>query len=484
MRLFPVLQASSPVLWLLAGGGGPSPPCGPPWPLWSSTTSSGVLAYSTISQVGYMFLAVGASDIVAGMFHLLSHAFFKSLLFLAAGCVIKALDEEHNIYKMGNLPPPAAPGRGPVPYWRPVPERLPPAGRLLQQGPHPAVHLHCPGAFLQAVLGGRLPGRPCSPRFTPFGPISSPSARGPMAAPPDQVGHAAPPAHLGAVAPGPRRLWATACSTYPWGRASTGWAKFMGSVPGAHMEVAASLATEVGMALASAAGVLAAIILAARLYWGAQSEPGPSPWRQALFHAFYLDRFYELALVRPYRATAAFLWKQFDQNGLDLGFLTLSQGLSIFSRGLAGWSSGRLSLYLLMVAAALTSVLGLLAWSWVRVVRMRRPMLAVPLLSLLILLPLAGSLVTLACARRPRTARAPGPADRPGGTDPYREPPLSGRASPAGQGGLALMGEPGLAACPGHPLHPGPGRGESFVGPVDRPALGAAVCAGLLAADN
>ena len=50
-----------------------------------------------------MILAVGAADIVGGMFHLLSHAFFKSLLFLAAGCVIQALDEEHNIFKMGNL---------------------------------------------------------------------------------------------------------------------------------------------------------------------------------------------------------------------------------------------------------------------------------------------------------------------------------------------------------------------------------------------
>ena len=62
-----------------------------------------VLAYSTISQVGYMILAVGAADIVGGMFHLLSHAFFKSLLFLGAGCVIQAMDEEHNIFKMGNL---------------------------------------------------------------------------------------------------------------------------------------------------------------------------------------------------------------------------------------------------------------------------------------------------------------------------------------------------------------------------------------------
>src|SRR5512143_2406254 len=62
-----------------------------------------ILAYSTISQVSYMFLAVGAGDVTGGMYHLLSHGFFKALLFLGAGCVIQALHEEHDIFKMGNL---------------------------------------------------------------------------------------------------------------------------------------------------------------------------------------------------------------------------------------------------------------------------------------------------------------------------------------------------------------------------------------------
>ena len=62
-----------------------------------------VLAYSTISQVSYMFLGVGAGDVAGSMFHLLSHAFFKALLFLAAGCIIQALHEEHDIFRMGGL---------------------------------------------------------------------------------------------------------------------------------------------------------------------------------------------------------------------------------------------------------------------------------------------------------------------------------------------------------------------------------------------
>ncbi len=62
-----------------------------------------VLAYSTISQLGYMFLAVGATAYVAGIFHLMTHAFFKALLFLGAGSVIHAMSDEQDMRKMGGL---------------------------------------------------------------------------------------------------------------------------------------------------------------------------------------------------------------------------------------------------------------------------------------------------------------------------------------------------------------------------------------------
>ena len=61
------------------------------------------LAYSTISQIGYMFLALGVSGWEAGVFHFMTHAFFKALLFLAAGVIIEALADEHDIFKMGGL---------------------------------------------------------------------------------------------------------------------------------------------------------------------------------------------------------------------------------------------------------------------------------------------------------------------------------------------------------------------------------------------
>jgi NADH-quinone oxidoreductase subunit L len=62
-----------------------------------------VLAYSTISQIGYMFIGCGVGAYAAGLFHLVTHAFFKSLLFLAAGSVIHALGGEQDMRRMGGL---------------------------------------------------------------------------------------------------------------------------------------------------------------------------------------------------------------------------------------------------------------------------------------------------------------------------------------------------------------------------------------------
>ncbi len=64
-----------------------------------------VLAYSTISQLGYMFLGLGVGAFTAGIFHVMTHAFFKALLFLGAGAVIHALHDEQDIRKMGGLGP-------------------------------------------------------------------------------------------------------------------------------------------------------------------------------------------------------------------------------------------------------------------------------------------------------------------------------------------------------------------------------------------
>ena len=95
-----------------------------------------VVAYSTLSQLGYMITALGASAYAAGIFHLMTHAFFKALLFLAAGSVIIAMHHDQDIRNMGGLRK----------YMRitwitslvglPGPDRLPRLLRLLLQGRH------------------------------------------------------------------------------------------------------------------------------------------------------------------------------------------------------------------------------------------------------------------------------------------------------------------------------------------------------------
>ena len=71
-----------------------------------------ILAYSTLSQLGYMVMAVGLQEPSAAMFHLATHAFFKALLFLGAGAVIHALSHEQDIWKMGRLKE-----KMPITYW-------------------------------------------------------------------------------------------------------------------------------------------------------------------------------------------------------------------------------------------------------------------------------------------------------------------------------------------------------------------------------
>jgi NADH-quinone oxidoreductase subunit L len=88
-----------------------------------------VLAYSTVSQLGYMFLAMGVGAFTGGIFHLYTHAFFKALMFLGAGAVIHALGGEQDMRKMGGLK-----AALPITYWTFVVGALAIAGFPLLSG--------------------------------------------------------------------------------------------------------------------------------------------------------------------------------------------------------------------------------------------------------------------------------------------------------------------------------------------------------------
>jgi NADH-quinone oxidoreductase subunit L len=106
-----------------------------------------VVAYSTLSQLGYMTAALGASAYSAAMFHLMTHAFFKALLFLAAGSVIIALHHEQDMRRMGGLK-----NHMPVTYWTLL------IGAIASAGIPPLAGFFSKDAIIEAVRHADTPG--------------------------------------------------------------------------------------------------------------------------------------------------------------------------------------------------------------------------------------------------------------------------------------------------------------------------------------
>ena len=96
-----------------------------------------ILAYSTLSQLGYMVMAVGCRGPAAAMFHLTTHAFFKALLFLAAGSVIHALTRSRTSGAWAACREENPAHFLDLPHRHAGADRLPGFRRILQQGPHP-----------------------------------------------------------------------------------------------------------------------------------------------------------------------------------------------------------------------------------------------------------------------------------------------------------------------------------------------------------
>ncbi|MBM4061429.1 MAG: NADH-quinone oxidoreductase subunit L [Planctomycetes bacterium] len=101
-RLNPLYASSPGLLALIAGVGAATALIGGSTALVQRDIKK-VLAYSTVSQLGYMFLGLGTGAFAAAIFHLVTHAFFKALLFLGAGSVIHGMHEEQDVHRMGGL---------------------------------------------------------------------------------------------------------------------------------------------------------------------------------------------------------------------------------------------------------------------------------------------------------------------------------------------------------------------------------------------
>ncbi len=331
-----------------------------------------ILAYSTISQVSYMFLGVAAGDLTGGMSHLISHAFFKALLFLGAGCVIQALHEEHDIFKMGNLR-----RRLPIVFWLYLAgsvslAAIPPFGGFFSKDrillstfnhPEPIYKVLALFAEIGALITVLYTFRMFLVAFTERPSMHEDFEKRDLKIPKFMVWVNTPLAILAIFA---------AALNFPEAFGGNAWiAHYLASVPGSVPPFPASpsfeRSTEIGSGILNIAVLIGA-------YFGYRPEsrflkwPTPVILRESLerllLSGFYLDRLYQVTLVSPYRAMARLFWLGVDEAAIDDRFDATGNAFRFFSFGLQLWSTGRLSTYLRMILLGFTAIVSALALGW------------------------------------------------------------------------------------------------------------------------
>jgi NADH-quinone oxidoreductase subunit L len=326
-----------------------------------------ILAYSTISQIGYMVLGVGAGALTASTFHLLTHAFFKALLFLAAGCVITALHHQQDIFRMGGLKQ-----RMPLIYWPFLGGALCLAGFPLTGG------FFSKDAILAAVLerGGVVyTGLFALGLFTALltafytfrmlfvvfhGEASTPlSPRSVSGVEPIMTLTLIPLALLGLLG---------GILNLPEYLSHGLLSGFLGAIPSFAATEQARQTREIALQIVAAAIALSGIGLAWSRYTGirraevlAREEAG-SPLTAFLLNGWQLDSLYRLLFIRPFAWLSRFLWKEVDEGGID-GALDGLAGFMIRLGGLpAGWSTGKVATSLFGLAGGVCVVVAYVAW--------------------------------------------------------------------------------------------------------------------------
>jgi NADH-quinone oxidoreductase subunit L len=315
-----------------------------------------VLAYSTMSQIGFMFLAVGAGSVSAAMFHLFTHAFFKAALFMGAGCVIHLAGEENDIFKMGGL----AKASRPV-FWSFLVAALCLAGAPLTggffskesillaaaTGEHPLYGLLLGVALLTAFLTALY-------TFRLLYLVFAGERRG----------------HAGHHGLSPLMVWTllplAALGLFGGLFNLPGWGvltRYLGPLAG--RELHATHFMEWGLAGASVLAVVAGWLLARRRYRTFPGEPaGMLP--DFLRQGWQADRLVETTILSPFASLARFFWQGTDRTGID-GILD-GAGKTCMAAGelVRRMTTGRLSTYL---GAFAWGLLALLGWMLLTVVR-------------------------------------------------------------------------------------------------------------------
>lgn len=361
-RMFPLIGGSSTVMAAIAITGGVTAFYGATCAV-AQRDLKRVLAFSTISQIGYMMLGVGAGAITAATFHLLVHAFFKALLFLGAGCIINAMHHEKDIFKMGGLRRTL-----PITYWCFLVGAVCLAGIPLTGGffskDSILAAVYAKGgalyfglyllALLTALLTAFYSFRLVYLVF--YGPDSKPHLDKelrimelvlvPLAILGLFGGLLNLPAYIG------EGFLHHFFAGLPGGAAAEG----------SHLEE---------IVLQGIAGALAlAGLFAAHLRYGGkareqriqESRSQLSATTSFLLNGWYFDRLYHAVLIRPYQTLAGILWQRVDEGVIDDTLDRIAGGLGTSGSWLGRWSTGRVSVYILSFAAGGALMLGYLAW--------------------------------------------------------------------------------------------------------------------------
>lgn len=370
MRMFPLIGVSTVVVGAIAVTGAFTAFYGATCAM-AERDLKRILAFSTISQIGYMMLAVGSGAITAATFHLIIHAFFKALLFLGAGCVIGAMHDEHDIFRMGGLRR-TLPGT----FWPFLAGAVCLAGLPLTGGFFSKdsilaavwakggmfyISMYAVGMFtvlltafytfrmIFIVFGDRVPESKHDRQMVKEQEKMVPGIMQRMLLPLALLGLAGGllniPAYLG-----------------------TG---LLGSFLSPLNSDAGHLTHQTELILQAVASVvsLAGLGLAWWYYGGtrkivrlARAEQ-PSTGITAFFQAgWYVDALYRLIFIRPYQWLAKILWEQVDEGVIDDSLDRMAVRFGRTGQSLGRWGGGRISIYMLSLVSGATLMIGWFAW--------------------------------------------------------------------------------------------------------------------------
>jgi NADH-quinone oxidoreductase subunit L len=361
MRLFPFIGGSGTALAAIAVTGALTAFYGATCAM-AQRDLKRILAYSTISQIGFMVMGAGVGAISAATFHLIVHAFFKALLFLGAGCVITAMRHEQDIFRMGGLRR-SLPGT----YWPFLAGALCLAGfpftggffskegiltALWVQGGVLHRSLYAAGlltALLTAFYTFRMlllvfGGDGATPHKVPrlmermLAPLAILGLGGVLLNLPPFIGSGILDSFLHPLI------------------------QHEGLHHPSHSE---EIFLSILAALISLAGIAAAYLRysPAKRWMRIQEADDASGLALFLLNGWYFDALYRLLFITPFVRLSRILWEKVDEGLIDDSLDRFAGLLGKSGKLLALWNSGRVSLYLLSLAAGLAVMIGWLVFS-------------------------------------------------------------------------------------------------------------------------